>query len=115
MSNPSKQRGTSWETAVVDFLRANGYPNAERRALSGNNDKGDVAGIPGVVIEAKNCRQINLAAFIDEARVEAINADAAFGVAWVKRRGRTSAGEGYVVMDGPTFLTLLNTWLEARR
>jgi hypothetical protein len=30
------------------------------------------------------------------------------GVVWLKRRGRTSAREGYVVMDGETFTRLLS-------
>lgn len=107
MSNPSKQRGTLWETAIVTFLQANGFPQAERRALAGALDKGDIAGVPGCVIEAKNCKQINLAAFLDEATAERDNAGAVVGAAWVKRRGKASAADGYVVMNGTTFVYLL--------
>ena len=63
MANPSKAKGTAWETAVVDYLRANGHPHAERRALSGNTDRGDIAGVPGVVIECKNAKTMALAAW----------------------------------------------------
>ena len=35
MSNPSKQRGTAWETAVVDYMRKHGFPYAERRVTNG--------------------------------------------------------------------------------
>jgi hypothetical protein len=103
----ARAKGTAWESAVVDFLTRNGFPHAERRALNGAVDKGDVAGIPGVVIEAKNCKTINLAQFLDEANRERDNAGAAIGVAWIKRRGKASAANGYVVMDGPTFVALL--------
>lgn len=104
----ARAKGTAWESAIVDFLTRHGFPHAERRALNGALDKGDIAGIPGVVIEAKNCKTITLGAFVDEANRERDNAAACIGVAWVKRRGKASAADGYVVMDGPTFLTLLH-------
>jgi hypothetical protein len=105
--NRNKAAGTRWESAIVEFLRDNGFPWAERRALAGALDKGDVTGIPGVVIEAKAHRQISLAEFLDEALTERDNAGAQIGAAWVKRKGKGSAGDGYVVMDGHTFALLL--------
>ena len=42
-----------------------------------------------------------------EAQVEAENAGAMVGAAWIKRRGKASPGEAYVVMDGETFTHLL--------
>lgn len=103
----AKQAGTSWETAIVNTLVDQGWVHAERRRLSGANDKGDIAGIPGLVIEAKNTAKLDLAGFVDEANVERDNANAAHGVAWIKRRGKTSPLHGYVAMDGATFLRLL--------
>lgn len=104
----ARRLGTTWETAVVDYLREHGFPWAERRALAGAKDKGDIGGlVGGPVIECKNHRAIDLASFVDEANEEARNADAPFGVAVVKRRGRASAGEGYAVMDFATFVDLL--------
>lgn len=103
----SKQRGTRWETAIVDYLRANGAPHAERRALNGAKDRGDVAGIPGLVIEAKSHTGMRLADWIAEAEAEARHAGAALGVVWHKRRGRASAGDGYVTMTGAAFAHLL--------
>ena len=47
----SKAKGTAAETAVVRFLRAVGFTQAERRTLGGTQDRGDIAGVPGVVIE----------------------------------------------------------------
>lgn len=41
MSNPSKQKGTTAETKVVKFLKAHGI-FAERKALAGDKDKGDI-------------------------------------------------------------------------
>ncbi len=107
MSNPSRRKGSAWETAIVDYLRARGWPYVERRALGGNKDRGDVAGIPGCVIEAKNAKTINLAGWLDEANTERDNDHADLGVVWFKRRGRTDPGAAYVLMDGDTFIRLL--------
>jgi len=104
----AKAKGTRWESAVVDCLRAWGFTYAERRPLSGSKDKGDITGIPGgPVIECKNQSRVSLAEWLDEAHQEARNADAPFGVVWFKRRGKTNAGSGYVLMDGATFAALL--------
>ena len=102
-----RAKGTAWETALVKWLRANGFPHAERRALHGAHDQGDVTGIPGLVVEAKHAARVELAAWVDEANDEADNAGAALGVAWFKRRGKASPGDAFVVMDGATFAHLL--------
>lgn len=103
----AKKAGTSWESAIVKTLIAYGFSHAERRRLSGSKDRGDIAGIPGLVIEAKSVAKLDLAGAVDEANVEALNASARIGVAWFKRRGKSSPLDGYVVMDGATFLRLL--------
>lgn len=104
----NKARGTRWESAVVTFLRDHGFTFAERRALNGARDLGDITGIPGgPVIECKSQARQSLAEWLDEAQVEAQNARAPFGVVWFKRRGKGSAGEGYVLMDGNSFALLL--------
>lgn len=107
MVNRSKQKGTSWESAIVDYLRAYGWPHVERRTLNGALDRGDIAGIPGVVIEAKSVKTITLATFVDEAEKEGANDKADVAVAWIKRRGRSTADYGYVVMQGNQFAWLL--------
>jgi hypothetical protein len=105
--NRSKQKGTAAETAIVGYLRTNGFPYAERRALAGNTDKGDVAGIPGVVIEAKACAKMELASWVDEATVEGRNAKATIAAVWHKRRGKGSPADWYVTVTGETFLHLI--------
>lgn len=87
----SKEKGTAAETAVVRYLRSlviNGrsvFPYVERRALTGGKDKGDIAGIPGVVIEVKAAKRLELAAWKRETLEEMANADASWGVLVVKR------------------------------
>jgi hypothetical protein len=105
----NKQRGTRWESAIVAFLIDEGFTYAERRALSGAHDKGDVTGIPGVVIEAKSQNRQSLAEWLDEAEQERDNAKADHGVVWFKRRGFTSPGRGYVLMSGDDYVWLLKS------
>ena len=103
----ARAKGTRFETAIADFLRDVGFPHAERRALNGAKDKGDIAGVLDVVIEAKNQKRESLAEWLDEALTERDNASASIGAVWFKRRGKASAGDGYVLLDGHTFARLL--------
>jgi hypothetical protein len=103
----AKKAGTSWESAICAALIHHGWPHAERRRLAGSNDRGDIAGVGGVVIEAKNTARLDLAGALDEAKTEAANDGHGFGVAWLKRRGKSSPEHGYVVMQGSTFIQLL--------
>lgn len=103
----NRAKGTAWESAIVNFLRGHGWPHAERRAMGGTNDRGDIAGIVGVVIEAKNHRTMDLAGWWSEAQTERDNDQAQHAVLWLKRRGKASAGDGWVVLDGRTFAALL--------
>ena len=64
---------------------------AERRSLNGAVDKGDITGVPKVVIEAKNHKTLKLSAWIEEAAIEKANAGAEIGVVWAKRKGKGNA------------------------
>lgn len=103
----SRRKGTSWETAIVTYLRSEGATLAERRALNGAKDRGDVAGLPGVVVEAKNATRHEIAAWVDETEQERRNDGAAIGLCWIKRRGRTSPADGFVVLTGAQAVALL--------
>lgn len=85
MSTP-RAKGTAAESAVVGHLRRH-WPHAERRALHGGRDLGDVTGIPDLVWEVKAGARIDLASWADETRREQVNADAAVGLLVVRRRG----------------------------
>lgn len=111
MANPSKVKGTAAEVAVRDYLRANGYLHAERLALGGNLDRGDLTGIdPRVVIEVKACKALDLAGWVNETDVEVVNAQADIGVVWHKRRGKTNPSQWFVTMNGADFVQLLNAY-----
>jgi hypothetical protein len=103
----SKAKGTTWETAVVSYLRGRGAIHAERRALNGVKDRGDVTGVPGVVIEAKNAARVELGNWMAELHAEVINDRAELGAVWIKRRLKASPGDAYVVLTGDHFVDLL--------
>ncbi len=103
----SKQKGTAAETAVVKYLKANGFPKAERRALQGNLDKGDISGIDDVVFEVKDHKKMELAGWVKELEVEVDNADAVTGAVIHKRKGTTDVGEWYATMPVYMFLSLI--------
>ncbi|MFJ4712691.1 hypothetical protein [Streptomyces sp. NPDC088785] len=107
MTNRNKTKGSAWERAIVDHLRANGWPFAERRIAGAAKDRGDIAGVVGVVIEAKNTASRNLAEWIEETELERTNDGAWLGVVWHKRTGRAAAADGYVTMTGAQFTALL--------
>jgi hypothetical protein len=104
----SRQKGTRWESLVVSFLRDHGFPWADRIPMAGAKDRGDVTlGPASPIIEAKNLKQDEWAKALDEANREAHNAGAPFGVVWAHRRGKSSPGDGFVLMDGATYVVLL--------
>ena len=117
--NRSKDKGTSFESQVVQYMRNRlGDDRIERRTLSGCNDRGDVSGIyihgKPVVIECKNHRQMRLAEWMDEAEAERGNADAEFAFVAHKRKGcgEKSMGRTYVTTDLETLCALIagNRW-----
>lgn len=103
----SKSKGTAFESAIVRYLLEEGFAQVERRALSGTADRGDIAGIPGWVLEAKNCKRVELAGWLDEAALEQANDGAEFSAVWHHRVGRAHPSAGYVTMTGAMFVRLL--------
>lgn len=93
MSARPKDIGTAAETAVVRALRQHGFPHAERRALAGAHDLGDITGTPGIVWEVKGGNAAKTASdgqvqkWLDETETERINARATVGVLVMARAG----------------------------
>lgn len=109
----SKRKGTEAENAVVTYLQSRGWPHAERRALSGTKDRGDLAGIYGiagtVVLEVKNRRTVAVPAWLREALAEQQNANAAVGAVIAKPVGvgTTRVGDWHVHMTVKQLCDLL--------
>jgi len=103
----NKAKGTAFETLIVRYLQEHGFPYAERRALAGVNDLGDITGTPGVVWECKNHKTLSFSEWLVEAEVERANANADLGVVIAKRRGKGDAAEQYAVMTVAALVELL--------
>lgn len=103
----SKDKGTAWETETVRVLRDHGAPGAERRALHGNADRGDIAGVVGVVIEDKAEAHQDLAGWLRELLAEMANDGADIGLVWAKRVGKAGGLDGYMVLPPIVGLRLL--------
>lgn len=103
----ARQKGTSAETAVVNYLKANGFPHAERRALHGVNDKGDITGCGPVVFEVKNHKTLDLAGWLKELEQEMINASVDTGAVIAKKKGTTDVANWYAVMPVAVLVALL--------
>lgn len=94
----AKQKGTAAETAVVNYLKDKGRKHVERRTLNGSSDRGDIAGLPGVVIEVKNHARMELSQWLSELEVEMANDKADTGVVIHKKKGTTDVGQWYATM-----------------
>lgn len=102
-----RQKGTSFETAVVNWLKTNGFPYAERRALHGTNDKGDITGTGPLVWECKNHKSLSLSEWIIETEEERQNADADYGILVAKRRGYGDPADQYAILPLTRLVALL--------
>ena len=103
----AKQKGTAAETAVVNWLQSKGRKHVERRSLNGVNDRGDIAGIPCVVIEVKNHKQMKLSEWLQELAVEMENDKAETGVVIHKKTGTTDVGKWYATMPVSVWFELI--------
>lgn len=92
-----RQKGTAFETAIVNWFKAQGV-EARRLPLAGAKDEGDVVVDEfGLGIEAKNCRQLALSQWVTEADAESLNSGRPVVVV-AKRVGKGDPGEAYVIM-----------------
>ena len=107
----SKQKGTAFETLIVNELQQHLGPEVCRRATTGAKDRGDVHGlyIRGLrtVAELKNHASMNLAGWVDEAELERGHDDAAVGLVIHKRRGKGHALDQYVTLPLRDLLTII--------
>ena len=95
MANPSGRKGSAWETAVAEYLKEK-FPMVERRVKNGRYDRGDISGIPNVVIECKAERVIDIPGYLGELELEMENDGAPFGFVFIKNR-RHGTEDGYAV------------------
>lgn len=106
----SKQKGTSAERAVANYLARTAFPDADRRPLSGAKDKGDIGGVGRLVFEVKAAKAWQIAQWLRETEQERVNAEAHFGILVYKPPGLglTKVGQWLTFMDWFSYLDLLD-------
>ena len=111
----SRQKGTAAEAAVVRFLNtphgsaSAAFPYAERRALHGNADKGDVTGCGPLMFEVKAARTYKFPEWMKEVKEQTENAKADYGFLICKPNGVgfTRTGDFWAVMTLADLVNLL--------
>lgn len=124
MANPSKQKGTRAETAVVRFMQAAGW-QAERKALSGSEDHGDIKcrgphTADWLTVEVKagkqtaNPNRSQLEEWLRQARVEAKNSNSTTAILCVVRyRRKIKDADVYLqYCDGDGYFTRSHMYLD---
>lgn len=115
--NRPKAIGTAAESATVRYLQANGFDNAERRALRGTADAGDITGTPGLCWSVKggkaaeNASDLDIDRWLSELATQVAHAGARHGILVLKRRavGPGNAGNWWAVLTSGNL-----TWLTTR-
>ena len=102
----SKAKGTAFERLIADHLKT-WWPYADRAPLTGNKDRGDISGIPGLVWELKNAKTLRLSEWLEEAETERQNANADHGLLVVKRRGHGRPADQYAILTLGQLIHLL--------
>ena len=101
MTNSAKRKGDNAEREFVKWARENGYPNAERIRAGWEDDRGDIDGMHGLVIEVKSAKALRINDWLDELRVECGNAGGiahpADGWLVVRRPGQTDPGDWWAI------------------
>jgi Holliday junction resolvase len=103
----SKQKGTTFESAVVTYLNDSGIA-CERRTLSGSNDKGDVTvyADPTIVLECKAEKSFNISGYCVELEAEMLNAKSEFG-AVILKAPRKPISKAYVILPLDQYVHIL--------
>jgi hypothetical protein len=107
VTSPQKRKGSAAELAVAKWLRKLGWIHAERSRAGWTDDRGDIDGMPGVCIEVKAEKKIDIPGYLRELEVEMENAKAWTGTVIIKRRGSMNVDDWYAVMPAKIWAELL--------
>lgn len=96
----NRRKGADAERAVARWLRANGFPGAERAvraAYVGSDrvipDPGDLTGTPGIVWQVKDCRREQISTWLYETEKQRVDARADHGMLIQRRPGKADVGK----------------------
>lgn len=119
MANPSKQKGTAFETQCLNYLKT-WFSHVYRAALSGGKDVGDINGVlreedgAQVIFQCKNHKAMKLGEWIKATKAQSWHKtmdtlEQTIGVLLVKRRGigDKNMGRTYAIMELEDLATLL--------
>ena len=112
MANKSKAKGTRAESAVVKYFRDHGV-QAERRALTGSKDEGDIKIINKAgkirIVEVKagkqtqNPNRTQLEEWLRQARIEEFNSGIPCALCVVRYNRKLADADVYIQYDLPSF------------
>lgn len=112
MVNRNGAKGSAFERLIADYLRDQVDDRIDRRVKTGAKDKGDIANLRHrghrIVVELKSVARLDLAGWLEEARIERNNDDAAIGIVVHKRRGKGRPGDQYCLMTLDDLVWLLS-------
>lgn len=116
MKRRPRDIGTAAERAVVKAIRTRGFPHAERRALRGPNDAGDITGTPGVCWSVKGGDAARAASdgqvtlWMRDLYDQTVNAGADVGVLVIQRAGvgEANAHRWWAIVRGYAFADMAN-------
>ena len=103
----AKAKGRMVENQAVEWLRANGWPYAERRRLAGAEDMGDVSGVLGITIEVKSAAAWKPAQWLKETRVEMVNSGDDVGFAMCRPKATNNVDDWVFIIPSEVLLELL--------
>ena len=101
----TRAKGTAFESEVVNFLKSQGFNEAERNIL--NSPLGDIKNVP-MVLECKNQKTMTLSEWMQQAENSGKKAGKLHAIVH-KRRGK-NVSKAYVTMELDQFTELLKAF-----
>ncbi|MCI2424113.1 hypothetical protein MOQ72_42635 [Saccharopolyspora sp. K220] len=115
LGKANRRKGHDAERAVARWLRANGFPHAERavRTVHTTNDRhvadpGDLTGTPGITWQIKDTARESLDAWLRELDEQTAAARANIGLLVHRRRGTADPGRWWTWLRVADLGTLLD-------
>lgn len=102
----ARAKGTSFETAVVNYLKGNGFEDAERWGTT-NNALGDLRNVP-LVLECKNHKKMTLSEWCKQAEAASEKTGQLWAV--VHHRPRKNVSQAYVTQSLEQWAVLMKAY-----